>query len=159
MVRPPPRAAAPGTEDIGTPGLQVEDGGVTGPEVSRVLADHGVAVAYLFGSRAKGTARPDSDHDVAVLFAAADPPLDATVRLAADLGPVLGTSVDVVDLDLATLELRGTVADSGRLLYSSDEIRRVRFEVEARMRWIEFRPVLQTTTREYLRRVAQHGLR
>jgi predicted nucleotidyltransferase len=124
-----------------------------------VLADHGVSVAYLFGSRARGTARPDSDHDVAVLFAHARPPLDATVRLAADLVPVLGTPVDVVDLDRATLELRGTVAESGRLLYSADETRRVRFEVDARMRWIEFRPVLVETTRAYLRRVARQGLR
>jgi uncharacterized protein len=133
----------------------VEDGGVTGPDVSRVFARHGAVVAYLFGSRAAGTARPDSDHDVAVLFAAPDPPLDATVRLGADLARVLGTPVDVVDLDRATLELRGT----GRLMYSADEARRVRFEVDARLRWIEFRPVLEETTRAYLRRVARHGLR
>jgi predicted nucleotidyltransferase len=87
---------------------------VTAPEVSRVLAAHGVAVAYLFGSRAAGTARPDSDHDVAVLFASGEPRLDATVRLGADLAAVLGTAVDVVDLDRAGLELRGTVAESGR---------------------------------------------
>ncbi|MGF1645941.1 MAG: nucleotidyltransferase domain-containing protein [Kineosporiaceae bacterium] len=132
---------------------------MTEAELSKVLADHGVAVAYLLGSRATGTARPDSDHDIAVLFAQTDPPLDATVRLAADLAPVLGTPVDVVDLDRATLELRGTVAESGRVMYSGDETRRVRFEVDARMRWIEFRPVLQETTRAYLRRVAHHGLR
>ncbi|MGF1662823.1 MAG: nucleotidyltransferase domain-containing protein [Kineosporiaceae bacterium] len=129
------------------------------PDVSRVLAAHGVAVAYLFGSRAAGTARPDSDHDVAVLFASAEPRLDATVRLGADLSAVFGTAVDVVDLDRAGLELRGTVAESGRLLYSADETRRVRFEVDARMRWIEFRPVLEETTRAYLHRVARHGLR
>lgn len=128
-------------------------------QLSPVFTDHEVAVAYLFGSRAAGTARPDSDHDVAVLFAAADPPLDATVRLAADLATVLGTPVDVVDLDRATLELRGRVAESGRLLHSADETRRVRFEVDARMRWIEFRPVLEETTRAYLHRVASHGLR
>lgn len=132
---------------------------MTAPDVSRVLAAHGVALAYLFGSRAAGTARPDSDHDVAVLFASGEPRLDATVRLGADLAAVLGTAVDVVDLDRAGLELRGTVAESGRLLYSADETRRVRFEVDARMRWIEFRPVLEETTRAYLHRVARHGLR
>lgn len=72
-----------------------------------MFAAHGVAVAYLFRSRAEGTARPDSDHDVAVLFAAAEPALDATVRLAADLAGVLGTEADVVALDRAELELRG----------------------------------------------------
>jgi uncharacterized protein len=128
-------------------------------DLSGVFAAHGVAVAYLFGSRAEGTARPASDHDVAVLFTATEPALDATQRLASDLAGVLGTRVDVVDLDRAGLELRGRVAERGRRLYSVDESRRVRFEVDARLRWIEFRPVVDEITRAYLRRVAAEGLR
>ncbi|NWJ70665.1 nucleotidyltransferase domain-containing protein [Pseudonocardia sp. ICBG1122] len=115
-------------------------------------------MAYLFGSRATGTARPDSDHDVAVLFAGEPAPV-ATELLAADLAARLGTGVDVVDLGRAGLELRGRVAESGRLLFSADEVARVRFEVDARMCWIEFRPVLEETTRSFLARVAREGLR
>ena len=44
-----------------------------GAAADAVSAAQGVAVAYLFGSRADGTARADSGHDVAVLFADADP--------------------------------------------------------------------------------------
>jgi uncharacterized protein len=132
---------------------------VADPRLAGVFAAHGVVVAYLFGSRAEGTATASSDHDVAVLFDDADPALDATVRLADDLAHVLGTSVDVVDLDRSVLELRGRVAERGRLLYGSDEPRRVRFEVDARMRWIEFRPVVEETTRGFLSRVADEGLR
>jgi uncharacterized protein len=98
--------------------------GVPGPELDAVFAAHGVAVAYLFGSRAEGSARPDSDHDVAVLFTDPEPAFDATVRLGAALEAELGTPVDVVDLDRAELELRGRVAEQGRLLYSADEPRR-----------------------------------
>jgi len=94
-----------------------------------------------------------------VLFSDPEPALDATVRLAADLAAVLGTEVDVVDLSRAELELRGHVAERGRLLFSADEPRRVRFEVDARTRWIEFRPVVAETTKAYLRRVATEGLR
>lgn len=137
----------------------MQDDAVKLPDLSEVFAAHGVAVAYLFGSRAEGTARPASDHDVAVLLAEPEPALDATVRLAAALSAVLGTDVDVVDLDRAELELRGRVSESGRLLYSADEPRRVRFEVDSRLRWIEFRPVVAETTRAYLRRVAAEGLR
>ena len=137
----------------------MQDGEVQLRDLSEVFAAHGVAVAYLFGSRAEGTARPASDHDVAVLFTGPEPALDATVRLSAALSAVLGTDVDVVDLDRAELELRGHVAERGRLLHSADEIRRVRFEVDARMRWIEFRPVVRETTQAYLRRVAAEGLR
>lgn len=129
------------------------------PGVDAAFTAHGVAVAYLFGSRAEGTARPQSDHDVAVLFARAEPAFDATERLAADLAAPLGTRVDVVDLARADLELRGRVAESGRLLFSADEAARVRFEVDARIRWIEFRPVVEETTRSFLARVAREGLR
>lgn len=129
------------------------------PDLSEVFATHGVAVAYLFGSRAEGTARPESDHDVAVLFSESEPAFDATVALGDGLAEMLGTPVDVVDLDRAELELRGRVAEQGLLLFSADEPRRVAFEVDARIRWIEFRPVLEETTRSYLRRVAAEGLR
>lgn len=129
------------------------------PELTEVFAAHGVAVAYLFGSRVEGTATAASDHDVAVLLTSPEPALDATVRLEADLAAELGTEVDVIDLDRASLELRGRVAETGRLLHSADEVRRVRFEVDARVRWVEFRPVLRDATRAYLRRVAAEGLR
>ncbi|MER5674179.1 type VII toxin-antitoxin system MntA family adenylyltransferase antitoxin [Pseudonocardia alni] len=131
---------------------------VVDPDLDPVFTAHDVAVAYLFGSRATGTARPASDHDVAVLFAGEPAPV-ATELLAADLAALLGTGVDVVDLGRADLELRGRVAESGRLLFSADEVARVRFEVDARMRWIEFRPVLEETTRTFLARVAREGLR
>lgn len=132
---------------------------VADPSLAGVFAAHDVEVAYLFGSRADGSATASSDHDIAVLFADADPTLDATVRLAADLADVLGTPVDVVDLDRAGLELRGRVAESGRLLHGAGEPRRVRFEVDARMRWIEFRPVVEEAGRAFLSRVAREGLR
>lgn len=134
-------------------------GSVVPSRLEKVFAAHDVAVAYLFGSRAEGTATETSDHDVAVLFATGEPAFTATVQLGADLAAEWGTAVDVVDLDRATLELRGRVAEQGRLLYSRDEPRRVRFEVDARLRWIEFRPVVRATTASYLRRVATSGLR
>jgi predicted nucleotidyltransferase len=134
--------------------------GVEPSELTKVFRDHGVTVAYLFGSRAAGTPGPTSDHDVAVLFDSPEPAFDATVRLGTDLAAVLGTEVDVVDLDRATLELRGRVAsEEGRLIYVDDEVRRVRFEVDTRLRWIEFRPVVHELSRSYLRRVANTGLR
>lgn len=83
----------------------------------------------------------------------------AYLCLSLKLAGVWGTAVDVVDLDQADLELRGKVAESGRLLLSRDEVRRVRFETEARLRWIELRPLIATTTAAYLRSVASTGLR
>lgn len=122
-----------------------------------VLRGHDVAVAYLFGSRADGTANERSDHDVAVLFAG-EPTLTDVTALQADLVGVLGTPVDLVELDRATLELQAKVVQDGELLLSLDEPRRVAFETLIRSRWFDYRPTLEALTRAYLRRVASSGL-
>lgn len=119
--------------------------------------DHDVAVAYLFGSRADGSATIRSDHDIAVLFGH-EPTLRDVAALQADLTTALGGPVDVVDLAHASLELRATAVQHGRLLCSTDEPRRVTFESVTRSRWFDYRPVLQRLTRAYLRRVAMRGL-
>ncbi|MBB3104141.1 type VII toxin-antitoxin system MntA family adenylyltransferase antitoxin [Azomonas macrocytogenes] len=56
-----------------------------------------LVLAYVFGSVARGRARPDSDVDVAVL---ADAPLDATykARLIEDIASATGRPVDLIDL-------------------------------------------------------------
>lgn len=125
--------------------------------LAETFRTHDVAVAYLFGSRAVGAHTSTSDHDIAVLFSSDQLPIDATARLAAALGKVMDTDVDVVDLERASIELRGTVAIHGKLLFSSDEPRRVRFEGQARNAWFDFRPVLEATTAGYLQRVAHEG--
>lgn len=122
-----------------------------------VLSRHHVAVAYLFGSRAEGTARPGSDHDVAVLFRR-PPELLAVGALQADLVTALGTPVDLVELERAPLELRAKAVQEGRLLFSADEPRRVAFETATRSRWFDYRPVLRELTAAYLHRVATRGL-
>ena len=124
-----------------------------------MLAAHGVIVAYLFGSQADGTAGPTSDTDLAVIFKASEPAFAATESVAQDVAGLVSTTVDVVDLVRATIELRGKVAMTGKLLYSTDEPRRVAFQTDALNRWFDFRPFLEATTTGYLRRVAAEGLR
>jgi len=53
-----------------------------------------IRLALLFGSRARGRARPDSDADVAVLSESLD-----QFRLMADLSEAAGVDVDVVSLE------------------------------------------------------------
>ncbi|CAN5227607.1 hypothetical protein BH23ACT9_BH23ACT9_27700 [soil metagenome] len=125
--------------------------------VAAVLERHGVAVAWLFGSRSEGTARPDSDVDIAVLLPA-DASWLAGERIASALRTVLtGVAVDVVDLRSASLELRARVVQTGRLLFSADEALRVRFVSETRSRWFDFAPFQRRLTDAYLRRVADRG--
>ncbi len=118
----------------------------------------GVIVAYLYGSRAKGTNRATSDADVAVLL---DGPMELLDQEA--LADALANALDVPDVDIivldrASLELRGRVVQEGRLMYSRDDARRVAFEVRTRSEYLDFLPVLEAHTRRYLHQVAREGL-
>lgn len=126
--------------------------------VDRVLATAGIRFAYLFGSRATGRHRPDSDADIAIM---PDAPLDllAEAAVAEQLAQALQVSaVDLVDLRRAPLRLRGRVLEEGRLLYSSDEPGRVAFEVRTRSEYFDFLPTQRAHRDEFLRRVATKGL-
>lgn len=97
----------------------------------RGLADEPVVVAYLFGSRAAGRPRADSDTDVALLLEHALTPADRRGllrRLADAFEPAAHTAVDLVVLDDAPLPLRGRVLRDAVVLWSADEPRRVRYE-------------------------------
>lgn len=83
----------------------------------------GISVLVVFGSRARGTHRPDSDLDVAVLPESADSRdrrrLQSRVAVAlAELAPE--GRVDVVLVDEATDVLRQRIMETGRILLNRD---------------------------------------
>jgi len=123
-----------------------------------ILGDEGILFAYLFGSRASGTAHARSDADIAVMPSR---PLGLLERERLVLGLVraLGVpDVDLIALDRAALEMRGRVVQEGRPIYSADEPPRVAFEVRTRSEYFDFVPTLRTLERSYLARVAERGL-
>jgi predicted nucleotidyltransferase len=90
-----------------------------------------VAFAYLFGSRATGGARADSDADIAVLPVrglSAEQRAALRNRVAEIVEPAARTEVDVVLLDEAPLPLRGRILSQRQVLYSADEPLRARWE-------------------------------
>jgi predicted nucleotidyltransferase len=93
--------------------------------LQRIEPIPGIAALLMFGSRARGTARPDSDLDVAVLPTADDAAsrrkLQTSLAVAlADLAP--GGRVDVVLLDESPELLRQRVFETGRLLLCRDRL-------------------------------------
>lgn len=91
---------------------------------SRAESVPGIAALLVFGSRAQGKERPDSDLDVAVLPSVGEDPRarrEVQTRLAvalADLAPE--GRVDAVLLDEAPDLLRQRVLETGRLLICHD---------------------------------------
>lgn len=92
----------------------------------------GVALAYLFGSAARGTTGPLSDVDVAVKFIDWSPDgFAARLRMHDALCRHLGSDrIDLVDLDEASPVLRYNVIRDGIVLQGDNDVR-IPFEVRA----------------------------
>lgn len=115
---------------------------------------HGVVLAYLYGSQARGDAGPLSDVDVAVKFEpglSARERFDHVLHLIGELGSVFHRDdVYVVDLDEAPPLLRHRIYYYGRVLYCADEAERVRFEKTALRDYVDTEPLRRTKHRYVL---------
>jgi predicted nucleotidyltransferase len=88
--------------------------------LTAVLARHPrIDLAILFGSLAAGTARPDSDLDLAVGTIS---PLDREEKMAliGHLAETFGRSVDLIDLTTVGEPLLGQVLRHGKRVLGSD---------------------------------------
>ncbi len=106
----------------------------------KALRQAGARFAFVHGSRAKGTARPDSDLDVAAWWGD-DAPARWTVPLPAQ--------VDLLVLDGAPLELAGRVAMGGRLLFDDDPPARVRWQAQTRLVYLDEEPLQEEMSRVF----------
>lgn len=110
-------------------------------EVLAVLRERGAAFALLFGSRARGDERGDSDVDVAAWWPV-DPPAPWTIALP--------EHIDLVVLNEAPLELAGRISLEGRVLFDDDPVARVAWTATTRRIWLDERPRFERSHREYL---------
>lgn len=110
---------------VDAPGRDVDDANVDPEAIRRVVEQHPIRCAVLYGSHVQGMATPGSDIDVAVAFESdltASDRLQQRIELTARLVNVLGTDdVDVADLDVIRPEVGIAAIESGRLLYGSQE--------------------------------------
>lgn len=106
----------------------------------------GATFAFVFGSRARGDARPSSDLDVAAYWAT-DPPDVWAVEVSA--------GVDLVVLNGATLELAGRIALEGEILFDDDPPAQVTWTATTRKIWLDERPRFEAAHRIYLEAAAR----
>jgi predicted nucleotidyltransferase len=113
----------------------------------------GLIALYRFGSQVTGTARPDSDVDLAILTR--DPiPAMRRFELAQDLAIQLHCDVDLVDLRSASTVMRMQVISTGTCLDAPDEQARREFEMYVYSDYAR----LNEERRDILKRIAAHGL-
>lgn len=104
----------------------------------------GASLALVHGSRAAGTARADSDVDVAAWWDA-DPPAPFEVDLPA--------GVDLLVLNDAPLELAGPVAQNGVVGFDDDPAARVRWVATLRKIYADELPRMHRAHREFPGRI------
>jgi len=123
----------------------VADGGEQRIREALVGVRSDVVAAYLFGSRARGTARDRSDIDVAVLVRGEPAAtLDGLgMDLLVDLERTLGCRVDLVVLNRAPWDLVHRVLRDGRIVLERDRSARIQFEVRARNQYFDTQPILR----------------
>ena len=104
-----------------------------------------VQAAYLFGSQARGTAKPGSDIDVGVLYAQRPAgKLDSEpMLLEGELERALQQPVQVVVLNSAPVDLAIRVLREGELFLENDRRARIRFEVQTRNEFFDLEPILR----------------
>lgn len=109
-----------------------------------------VCAVYLFGSRASGSHRSDSDLDVGVLYF--QPPQPTLTNMPfhdeAELAEQIGVPVQVVVMNTAPADLVHRILRSQRLLLDKDPSFRVRFEVKRRNEYFDLKPVLDRYRRK-----------
>lgn len=119
-----------------------------------------VVFAYLFGSQATHQAGKLSDTDIAIFFR---PEVKSTnyfkrkISLLAILSKTLKSeNIDLVILNEAPVTLNYQILRSGKLLFSKNEVSRIRFIMRTFSFYLDQAP-LRNLQWEYLRKRIAHG--
>ncbi len=106
-----------------------------------------VLAAYAYGSRVSGRPLPASDLDVGYYLEGyrdeAVLSLAEEMRLADRLSELVGVEVDLRNLGVAPLELRGRVLEDGVRVYSGPAAARVALEREVLARYHDYKPTFE----------------
>jgi hypothetical protein len=105
------------------------------------LRHAGARFAFVHGSAARGTARANSDLDIAAWWPTMAPP---------SFDVLLPPGVDLLVLNGAPLELAGRVALEGVLLFDDDPAARVHWLAQTRKIYFDEKPRIDRSHREFI---------
>ena len=109
--------------------------------IEYISSQQEIIAAYIFGSFNQNRFNDNSDLDIACIFAEQ---LDKFERfnirltLMAELEKIIGRKVDLLDFENADLKMKHQILD-GRLIYCSNQSRRVKLEKKAILNYIDMK--------------------
>src|SRR3989344_5700479 len=123
-------------------------------KVEQILTEAGVILGYLFGSRATGNARADSDYDIAIYLPnklSASERFDTRLKLSEQLTSALGATADVTILnDTRSVLLRYSIISEGKIIINTDDDVRVTLESRILSDYFDFEPFLTEYGKAYV---------
>lgn len=121
-----------------------------------------VFLAYAHGSRIEGNPRAASDLDVGYYLVdyarGATLPIRHEMALADRLSGGLGVEVDLRNLGLAPLEVRGRVLEDGVRIFCDDEVGRVDLERDLLGRYHDYKETFRRLHAGRLKSISESGL-
>ena len=122
------------------------------PTLNAVCREFDLVLVVLFGSRARGDVRPDSDSDVGVLRRTGLVPAERFLDLAVRLGDASGLpDIDLVDLRRAPGLLQHQAGTHGRALFEDEAGRFNLFRVAAWKRYLDEAVDFRRLDADYIR--------
>jgi hypothetical protein len=114
-------------------------------KISKILSkERDILFAYIFGSYARGEARKESDIDIAIFLKDSDIGKEDPyfeVNLALEIEKETGLkNVEIVIIDNKPLRFLNQVLRYGKLIFSRDEKKRLKFETFITKSYIDFKP-------------------
>lgn len=123
--------------------------------ISRLEHRWGLDALWIFGSRATGSARPNSDWDLAALFRTRPDPAEL-FELRGEFELLAGVPIDLIDLDGASPVLARQVAKYGRLVVENNRRRRIEFIAHVPGRYEDLCIVRRAAEQSLIERI-RHG--
>ena len=114
--------------------------GVESPVLDKLVREYGLDLIVMFGSRARGESRVDSDTDIAVR-GSRELSRDEELTIAAELDK-LYPNVDLCDIRKASPLLLGAIGNDAKLVHQAHESLFEEFKIFAWNQYMDFQPTL-----------------
>lgn len=121
--------------------------------IKKLFKENNILFAYIFGSFSKGRTGKLSDIDIAIYFKDfldKEERFNKKLVVQEKLSLIFKRDVDLVILNDAYPLLEHRILKEGKLIFSSDEKKRIDYEVKAIMRYLDFKPFLEQYKKEIL---------